>query len=339
MKMRNRNSENSELDMNHFFDNGSGTAVVPGAQCADIEQAGSSRPTDKKARSSLARRGTGPRTRAGKERSKRNAIRHGIFSDVVVLASESRREYLSLLKGLQDTLQPEGTLEELLVEQLASLAWRIRRLLVAEGAEVRHNIESFAARSHERELREIQELETKSALPGAKGLIAEIHNPYALDVCLLILGQLRRGIEGAGFDQERDTVLLEKIYGIRDEARPKEDLYQSYLLWSGTAKLSDEEREGYASPAQCQEQVRLEIDREVRRLERYQKVRTSIEAEKTHLEMRRRSVPEGPALDRLLRYEASLERSFDRTLSQLERLQRMRAGQPVLPELKVRLSG
>ncbi len=50
------------------------------------------------------------------------------------------------------------------------------------------------------------------------------------------------------------------------------------------------------------------------------------------------TVMKRPRSDRLLRYEASLERSFDRTLSQLERLQRMRAGQPVLPELKVRVS-
>ncbi len=292
-------------------------------------------------RENLARHATGPRTPAGKERSKRNAIRHGIFSDVVVLAGESRREYLSLLKGLRDTLRPEGTFEELLVEKLASNAWRTRRLLAAEGAEIRYNMESFVARSRERELRELQELETKSALPSNKGLIREIRNRCALDLCLSALNQLRRGIEGAGFDQERDLVLLEKIYGIADEGQSGLDLFRSYLTWSETAKVSDEEREreGYASPAQCQEQVLLEIDREVRRLERYKKARTSMEAEKTHLEMRRRGVPEGPALDRLLRYEASLERSFDRTLSQLERLQRMRAGQPVLPELKVRVSG
>ena len=45
-------------------------------------------------------------------------------------------------------------------------------------------------------------------------------------------------------------------------------------------------------------------------------------------------VPEAPRLDRLLRYAASLERSFDRTLSQLERLQRIRLGQPILPKLE-----
>ena len=38
----------------------------------------------------------------------------------------------------------------------------------------------------------------------------------------------------------------------------------------------------------------------------------------------------GSELDYLLRYEASLERNFDRTLGQLERLQRMRLGHPVL---------
>ncbi len=43
-------------------------------------------------------------------------------------------------------------------------------------------------------------------------------------------------------------------------------------------------------------------------------------------------------LDRLLRYEASLDRAFDRTLNQLERLQRMRRGQAVPPLVRVELS-
>ena len=45
-----------------------------------------------------------------------------------------------------------------------------------------------------------------------------------------------------------------------------------------------------------------------------------------------------PFNDRFQRYEASLDRSFDRTLSQLERLQRVRSGQPVLPAIKVDVS-
>jgi hypothetical protein len=47
----------------------------------------------------LARTSTGPRTAMGKERSKRNALKHGIFSKVIVLEGESLAEYGSLLEG------------------------------------------------------------------------------------------------------------------------------------------------------------------------------------------------------------------------------------------------
>jgi hypothetical protein len=81
-----------------------------------------------------------------------------------------------------------------------------------------------------------------------------------------------------------------------------------------------------------------EIDSEICCLKRHSKAQASIEGDRAELESLRRLVPESPTLDRLLRYEASLERAFDRTLSQLERLQRMRLGQPVLPPVKVEVS-
>jgi hypothetical protein len=37
------------------------------------------------------------------------------------------------LDGLLNDLHPKGTLEELLVEELAVLSWRYRRLIVAEA--------------------------------------------------------------------------------------------------------------------------------------------------------------------------------------------------------------
>lgn len=49
------------------------------------------------------------------------------------------------------------------------------------------------------------------------------------------------------------------------------------------------------------------------------------------LEALRQNVPLAPQFDHLLRYEASLERNFDRTLNQLEGAQRMRLGQAVRP--------
>jgi hypothetical protein len=49
-------------------------------------------------------------------------------------------------------------------------------------------------------------------------------------------------------------------------------------------------------------------------------------------------VPRQEVADRLQRCEGSLERAFDRTLVQLERLQRIRTGHPVPPPLKVEFS-
>ena len=179
------NPEESEVGTKHISGNSSGPIIAKETPILAIERSGSS-----------GKRGgtpTGPRTELGKQRASRNATKHGVFSKIVVLKGESPAEYEELLEGMREAFQPEGALEELLVEKLATMAWRQRRLLLAGGVEILKN-----------------------------------------------------------------TVLVE---------------------W------------GYA-----------------------------------------------PGFDRLLHYEAHLERNFDRTLSQLERLQRMRLGQPVLPKLEVRHS-
>lgn len=87
------------------------------------------------------KRSTGPRTKQGKERSKRNSIKHGIFSKALLLESESAAEFDRLLKGLRSSLKPVGKAEEILVEKLAVLFWRYRRFLTAESAEIRRGTE------------------------------------------------------------------------------------------------------------------------------------------------------------------------------------------------------
>ena len=73
------------------------------------------------ARVGKTRKGTGPRTRLGKERNKHNALRHGIFSKAAILTSESQPEFDSLLNGLCKDFRPIGRLEELSSKYLPSL--------------------------------------------------------------------------------------------------------------------------------------------------------------------------------------------------------------------------
>ena len=176
-----------------------------------------------------------------------------------------------------------------------------------------------------------------SGLLCGRGLIRNTHNRHALEQCLEWLAHLRKGIEEVGFRPDQDAVFLKSLYGNRDPSRLGTDLYDSYETLLQIAETPEEERERkrYPSPSECRQIVMDKIDKEIRRIKRDQKARSSVQAARTQLEIVSRNVPDGPGLDRLLRYETSLDRSFDRTLSQLERLQRVRLGQPVLPKLEV----
>ena len=83
----------------------------------------------------------GPRTPQGKRRARYNALKHGILSNAVLEDRESKAEYDRLLKGFIDYFQPEGALEEMLVEKLATLFWRYRRLLRSETVEIADSLE------------------------------------------------------------------------------------------------------------------------------------------------------------------------------------------------------
>ncbi len=78
----------------------------------------------------------GPRTAAGKVRSSRNAIRHGILSAHLLLPDEDPAEYRLLLDSLFAEMQPVGTLEQALVERIAVALWRQRRLVRVESARI-----------------------------------------------------------------------------------------------------------------------------------------------------------------------------------------------------------
>ena len=86
-----------------------------------------------------ALRSTGPKSPEGKAASARNALKHGILSKAVIPPAlekyESRHEYDALLASFVESLAPEGAVEEMLVERIATSYWRLGRLLRAEAAD------------------------------------------------------------------------------------------------------------------------------------------------------------------------------------------------------------
>jgi hypothetical protein len=315
------------------------------------KKSGGSPVTDKRTGAITVSSSTGPRTLQGKNRSKSNAMKHGIFSNIVVLPSESRPDYGSLLNGLRESFQPVGSLEDILVEKLASLLWRYRRLISAEGAEIRKHreflrwdegLEQTAAAEHQAR-RRVAEGETFWAfdLGFPEGLIWQVENPQVLDRCLQLLQKLGELVaRGHRLHKSGEAVnILRTIYGGPNRQHLNETLFDEYEKWRYTANVDDDERkrQGCATPRECRENVLNSIAAEIQRLNQFKKKQSQIEDSRTEIEKLRQGVPDTPALDRLMRYEVSLERAFDRTLSQLERAQRLRMGQMVPPALRLEL--
>jgi hypothetical protein len=286
----------------------------------------------------VVQRATGPRTSASKEKSKYNAIKHGIFSKIVLLRGESGLEFNSLLNGLRNDFRPEGTLEEILVEKLASLVWRHRRMLIAEGAEIQRGVQFYSWYKSERDEKEAA-IFLRSEEKIRAGLIWRLDNPFIRKRCIEILQCLKEAIEIRGFDSSLDRHFLALVYGDAEMTGPRDSLVLSYLIYSHRGEYPDiKELQNLATPERRKAAFLEDLQHVIDRLEGYSEVAARFSAPRQKLESLCRKVPDAPELDRLLRCEASLDRSFHRTLSELDSRQRMRLGQPVLPTVEVRHS-
>ncbi len=74
-----------------------------------------------------AQHSTGPRTEAGKSRSRLNATRHGLTGQFFVLTDDDRRAYQTFEAGMLASLKPEGAEETQLAISIAQDHWRLNR--------------------------------------------------------------------------------------------------------------------------------------------------------------------------------------------------------------------
>ena len=77
---------------------------------------------------------TGPRSKAGKQRSSRNAIRHGLTAETVIEPLEDAEDYSAFEEAIAASFDPETAVERELILRLASLLWRLRRTTSIETA-------------------------------------------------------------------------------------------------------------------------------------------------------------------------------------------------------------
>ncbi len=70
-----------------------------------------------------AQKSTGPRTEAGKQRSKMNAFRHGLTGQTVVLPTEDHSAYERHSQSFLCEYHPQDATETQLVQSLIDTSW------------------------------------------------------------------------------------------------------------------------------------------------------------------------------------------------------------------------
>src|SRR5215470_11604211 len=75
---------------------------------------------------------TGPKTEAGKQASRRNAVRHGLTAETVIGSLEDAEDYKAFEAAITADYDAVSAVERELVLRLASILWRLRRATTME---------------------------------------------------------------------------------------------------------------------------------------------------------------------------------------------------------------
>lgn len=86
-----------------------------------------------------SKKSTGAITPEGKATVSKNAVKHGLLSQMLIIAGEDIQDFNTLLARLMQSIAPDGMLEQVLVEKVAVALWRQKRLVTAESAAIELN--------------------------------------------------------------------------------------------------------------------------------------------------------------------------------------------------------
>lgn len=245
-----------------------------------------------------AQHSTGPRTAAGKDRSKRSAFKHGLTAKEVLITAgdgkESKREFEQLLAGFRDYFCPVGLPEELLVDEIAICFWNKKR---------GHRFQTGAIRDRADTARsglgpDFEDVKYSPEDPRRSSLGLD----YLLDGLQRAKEEIRHGMLSA-----EQRAFLAK-----------------YFAFQGLSQVSVKVDETLNRTSVEREQLLNEIAAEQAALRARKKSVKEEETIQQDARLRRLALPDSHAIDTLLRYAAANNNQLTKLLDQLDRLQARR---------------
>jgi hypothetical protein len=290
-----------------------------------------------------------------------NAIKHGFLAREVVITAgdgeESLEEFHDLVGQLCEYYEPVGVVEELLVQTIATCWWRKARVIRAENGEIRKSLDTLAV---DRKLRNSdkanldlalsdmelnlfsvknqadQQVSTRdrwSAIQVAQSDLWRHHSSLAY--LSAVLKTAKSEIVSDGYISERIQKKIGSAFGLWDW------VFALTCLCAGPPEAKMEDRPSEKIVDQQIDEKRAAvvalIDEHLERISLFERYATERESIALDAEARSFSSPPADATDKLLRYEAHLDRQLYRAMDQLERLQRQRRGENVPPPLNINL--
>lgn len=219
----------------------------------------------------------------------------------------------------------------MLVEKIAVSYWRLRRVLRCEVGRIRGKLDNLALNTS---FDQIERLNRELSLA-------------VLDPSRSAFKRSSRGIRKLLETLDNVRAIVEESGEITEEAR--DNLIQSYgnepnsttihLLIINELGKEDNQLTDQPLPSEKRKALLLDaIDNEQKKTRQFEGVfreQEELEIESTLLGA---SLPPKGTIEKLLRYETAIERQLYRAIDQLERLQRQRRGEAVLPPINVELN-
>ncbi len=277
----------------------------------------------------------GVKTDEGKAIVKQNALKHGLLAKEIVIntgeGAENQEEFDALLFDLNDHFKPEGVMENMLVEKMAICHWRLKRAYRYEAGLIREKLDDVTDMYYEqkelmgeklhrtddeidRDFKEKQELleiwqDDKQSFNKMKNRGADLKETYDSELSW----------EWLAYNNS-------EILDCTDDDEP-EIIHQEFnkIGWS-------DEKIFHALANICEEKIE-EFTRKVKE----QNLQKEKQKNKFALQVIKKlgGIPTTHELDKLLKYEGSIEKQFYKAMDQLERLQRLRAGDNVPAPIKL----
>jgi hypothetical protein len=243
-----------------------------------------------------------------------NALQHGVLSQYTVLPWEDAGEYRALLEALVAEHNPRGPTEEHLVEELAGIIWRKRRLRLGESA------------AHHRALKRAVDAYRETAKAALILTAGEVATDSAVDA-------IRAGDEQTAEDRAdaaSDQSMTEKALGLLERAPPTAYSRALDALRDDTRAWWEDQLTWEAGDyGEGQKPYRPDADS----LRRFVESEIFPWHEKRRRELDQRPLIRAQAfgeavdphrLERLARYEVHLDRKLERTVAMLLKLQELR---------------